>query len=524
MEKYLEDNYNLVQKEIFNITENLYKVKNKNRKKMSKIVENIKCFSNQLKPLEKSNDSHDNIFSKINKKKYESKNDKTKNINQLNTYLKSCYNKGSTISKERINTNNTNNTNYKKYQPIIYLYKNYKNNHKNINFNSPPNKNNNKTIDNCNNIAKNKFIYNRTQSNMKKNNNNKIFFKDSFNIRENNYNQIYNNNRANKTIDFNNDFSKSVRTEGNKKYNKSMNEHEIINFNKTINNNFNFKTKTKLLRESYWNIEHEKYIESIHNKDRDKIKNNIFFANFNRSSKNVYKKKINAFKENSSAYFANNHSKKKEIININDKYNKNKSFNKGEKVKKNILYNKKAMNNNKYDNNYNSNYINYLRITNNNSLLAKDKYFDIKNMEKIKEILNCENYEQCLIKIKEILQQKQFIYKILKIYNNYNKENENEKIEKGDNYENIILWIKDLIYTSQQNKKDNKYKILCKQLMEENNISNFSNFQDFSKNILNEKKNLNNFIEDIKKILSVDDYINKENNIQSINKKNIRKI
>jgi len=523
MENNLEEHYNLVQKEIFNITENIYKVKNKNHRTMSKIVENLKYFSNQIKPLEGSIESNDNIFllSKMNFTEIASKkgkkiinNKNNKNI-KLNKYLKAHSNNISSTFNERINTN----TNYKKYQPIIHLYNNYINNNKsNINFNSPPNKKHNNTIDNCVTITKDKFFYNRTQNNVNKDNNNKLFFKDSFNIGEKNIKQNKNNyinNRVAKTIDFNNNFNnnKTIQTEGNKKFNKKIDNHEVVNFNKNINNNnLTLYSKNKF-RDYYWNNECEKLNDSINNKDKDKIKNNIFFGKYNKSTKNLYKKKINSFKENSCTYFKKIPSKKKAIIDIkkiNNKYNTNKSFNEinNNNIKKNIFYNKKP-NTNKHHNNYNSIDIENIKITNTN-ILSKDKYFDIKIIEKIKKILNCENYEQCLRKIKEFSDQKQFMYKILKIYHKYNKEN--EKIEKGDSYENIILWINYLIYASQKNKTDNKYENFCKQLMKENNITNFSIFRDFSKNIFNEKKNANIFLEDIKKILSVEDFINKENN------------
>ena len=73
---------------------------------------------------------------------------------------------------------------------------------------------------------------------------------------------------------------------------------------------------------------------------------------------------------------------------------------------------------------------------------------------------------------------------MIKIYNKYNG------IKKGsDNYDykKIILWINDLINKKQiTNIKSNKYENFCKQLMKEN---------------INEEKNINFFIKDIKNIL-----------------------
>ena len=88
---------------------------------------------------------------------------------------------------------------------------------------------------------------------------------------------------------------------------------------------------------------------------------------------------------------------------------------------------------------------------------------------------------------------------MIKIYNKYNG------IKKGsDNYDykKIILWINDLINKKEiKDIKSNKYENFCKQLMKENNINDFSSFQSFAKNNINEEKNINFFIKDIKNIL-----------------------
>ena len=98
---------------------------------------------------------------------------------------------------------------------------------------------------------------------------------------------------------------------------------------------------------------------------------------------------------------------------------------------------------------------------------------------------------------------------MFKIYNKYNG------IKKGsDNhdYQKIILWINDLINKKEiKNIKNNKYENFCKQLMKENNfckqlmkennINDFSSFQSFAKNNINEEKSINFIIKDLKNIL-----------------------
>ena len=142
----------------------------------------------------------------------------------------------------------------------------------------------------------------------------------------------------------------------------------------------------------------------------------------------------------------------------------------------------------------------------------------MKNFAKIKEILKCKNYEECLKKINKFSEQKSFIKKIFSLYQ---KCGGTEKI--GDNYQNCLLWINNLIRERRQQKSNNnKYEDFCKRIMKENNIKNFSVFQLFVQNAFNEKKNENNFLEDIKKILSVEDCILTERN-KDINKNLIKK-
>ena len=75
--------------------------------------------------------------------------------------------------------------------------------------------------------------------------------------------------------------------------------------------------------------------------------------------------------------------------------------------------------------------------------------------------------------------EKIFLNDILKIYNKYN---ENKKGNYQYDYEKIILWIKDLINKKEISQiKNNEYEDFCKQLMVENNINDFSSFQNFVK-------------------------------------------
>ncbi len=491
MTKNLEDHFNILQKEIDDIRKNIHKVRKKNHKTMSHIVQKIKYISKDIRPIEDSVESSDNLLNNnINVENTLNKEKNNKNIN-YNNYLRTYDNNKAHIK-----------TNYKKYQPIIYLYKNYKNDAKNIiNFNSPPNSNKhyNNTIDNCITLDKDKFFFGRAKTNTNDNNNNRYFFKDSFDIlkkhdkKESSYNK-----KESKTIDIKPNFNKMIQTEANSKYKKNnINMREIINFNNNKKNNIKTHLKNKI-RECYFKHECEKLDESINNKD--KIKHNIFFGNIhNKSMNHLYKKKINSFKEKSEPYFKKIPLKDEEILDIKKMNINNKTISKTNDIEGN-LQNAKNININKNHKKYNS--IDIHNIKNgNNYIINKDKNkdkikdADIQHIEKIKEI------------IKKYSRQKSFIHKILKIYNKYNNEN-----ISSNNYENLILWINNLLHTKQNNSND-KYKKFCKDLMKENNITDFSFFQKFARSIINEKKNANNFLEDIKKILSVDELQEKQKKI-----------
>ena len=477
MANKIEENYNLLQKEINDITKNIHKVQNKNHKTMSTIVEKLKYIEKDIKPLEENGLSNDNLFlfTKMNQTEFIQNNGKNIQNLKINNYLRTYNNNISSRFWHRTYKNN----NYKKYQPVIQLYKNYKINSKsNINFNSPPNKKYNNTIDNCITIAKDKFFINKARSNIKEEKDfNNVFYKDSFCIgkKYNNYNKF--GKRYSKTIDFNINNNKTIQTDSNA-YQKKIKFQEMINFNNNIKNNLNIHPKNKF-REYFWNNECDKFNDSMNKTEKDKIKNNIFFGKNNQSMKNIKKIKMNSFKQKSDSSFTkiSKKSKSNGLTSMNLKNRNIKTYNKINDLNFNYAYN--------------------------------------KNIDKITQLLNCNNYEECLNKINEISEQKKFVNKILKIYNKYNQE-----VEKGDtDYENILLWINYLIYSKQRNKNDDKYEIFCKQLMKENNINNFSFFQNFTRNIINEKKNENNFLEDIKKILSVEDCFIKENNNNFIKKK-----
>ena len=523
MKKNFDENFNILQKEIFDITKNIDKVQKKNHQTMSKIVQKLKFINKETKPFEEN--TNNSSLVKINNTEYiQCKS--AKNL-KLNNYL-STYNNKNIYSKEETNGN------YKKHQPAIQLYKNYTNKitelNNNTQFNNCPNKTFNNTTDNSNSfsIVKERLKFNKDKcNNLSKNMNmetgkKNFFFKEYFDTDKNNEKQIYNyTNRGINTLDLLS-IPNNIKIKSKQKTDNKFSNGERISFNNNIKYNLDLGY--------HWNKETENYKDT--NQEKNKFEYNMFASRLgHKSTKNIYKTKINSFNKQSNNYYKKITLKGPPTLNIykNGIYEKNKQGrinNCSEKIKRNLSYKKKPDNNyndnkkKRCSNNYNSLDIEKLRKIDINKTknFNKLEHYDIKNFAKIKEILNCKNYEECLKKINKFSEQKSFIKKIFSLYQ---KCGGTEKI--GDNYQNCLLWINNLIRERRQQKSNNnKYEEFCKRIMKENNIRNFSVFQLFVQNAFNEKKNENNFLEDIKKILSVEDCILTERN-KDINKNLIKK-
>ena len=186
-----------------------------------------------------------------------------------------------------------------------------------------------------------------------------------------------------------------------------------------------------------------------------------------------------------------NHIRKiKSDRNINNKYNK-----------KIHIYNKKDINKIlyfNYNNNQEFNKINKKHISIQNDYFLPryqlNKNYNSINTTKMRK--NNNYFRKNNLPQKE----KKFLDQMCNIYNKYNGSNKTNNI---NGYDKIISWIKDLINKEEKN-EENKYENFCKNLMKENNINDFSAFQTITKNYINEEKNANFFIKDMKKILFKD--------------------
>ena len=518
MKKNFDENFNILQKEICDITKNIDKVQKKNHQTMSKIVQKLKFINKETMPNEENTNNSSLI--KINNTEYiQCKS--AKNL-KLNNYL-STYNNKNIYSKEVTDGN------YKKHQPAIQIYKNYMNKLNELNNNTQanncPNKTFNNSTDNSNSISivKEKIKFNKDKcNNISKNMNmetakNNFFIKDYFITDKINEKQTFNyNNKGINTLDLlsipNNIKIKITKPKANNKFNNR----EKISFNKNIKYNLDLGY--------HWNKEAEN--DKGTNQEKNKFEYNMFSSRLgHKSTNNIYKTKINSFNKQSNNYYKKITLKEHPSLNIykNGIYEKNKVSrinNCSEKIKRNLSYKKKSNNNyndnkkKRSSNNFNSLDVEKLRKIdiNKSKNFNKLEQYDMKSISKIKKILNCKNYEECLKKINKLSEQKSFIKKIFSLYQKCGGSE-----QTGDNYQNCLIWINNLIRKERQLKNNNKYEDFCKKIMKENNIKNFSVFQLFVQNAFNEKKNENNFLEDIKRILSVEDCILTERN-KDINK------
>jgi len=263
---------------------------------------------------------------------------------------------------------------------------------------------------------------------------------------------------------------------------KSAIKHNLKLHNKTINNCTIINREPLLNNKKILNINKYNYSSS-----KNKNNNTIDFNtnNNNNLTKNNSYRNINKKKLNLNAHLNFNINYKKLLYKGYYINKKNK-----EKRSDNNLYNNKIKDMKDIKDilyfNYSNSAINHL----NKTLLNNHKNYFRKSTKKDNK------YYKNKIFFKN---QKEFMDEINKIYNKYN-----DGKQENNDYDKIILWINELI----NDKTNNKYEKFCKQIMKENNISDFSGFKNFCINNINEQNNANFFIKDMKKILFKNNYNN----------------
>ena len=263
---------------------------------------------------------------------------------------------------------------------------------------------------------------------------------------------------------------------------------------------------------------YRKYRPNIHLYQKYKKQQNDFIELNNKNNSqtinNCTVTKVNFYLDKNSIINIKNCSyKKANTIDFNSNYNliqtdsstrKIKRRIKTERNRENRADKKNSFNIKNIDNilyfKYNNSDLNTLNKTNlnlTNNYFRNDyrynKNYNSINVTKIKY----DYYRRNSIPQKE----KKFLNEMCQIYNKYNKTN---TMNGKYGYDKIISWINELINKEEKKEGKNKYENFCKELMKENNISDFSRFQLFAKNNINEEKSANYFIKDMKKILFKD--------------------
>ena len=205
---------------------------------------------------------------------------------------------------------------------------------------------------------------------------------------------------------------------------------------------------------------------------------------------------------------------KNKIINFNQIANNNKNKNNFNKDFIDIITNKNNGGNGNKDINNNMNNIIYHKkeINRNNNNIAKEDKINILLLK-----MNSKNFDECLHKIDILLDYEDFIYKINSLYNKIINFNKNILINKR-NLNEIFSWIESIIEENKRQKESLKrYQIFCGKLTEEFSVDGFDKFKNFIVQTLNKNKRSQSFTSE-KKLISDSVIYNENKNI--INKRN----
>ena len=113
-------------------------------------------------------------------------------------------------------------------------------------------------------------------------------------------------------------------------------------------------------------------------------------------------------------------------------------------------------------------------------------------IEKIQNILNCKNIDDCIKKLEKFEEIYQFITKVKNIYKN---STGNIDTNNGSDLNNILFWVNNIAY------EKNKYEEFCKKIMYKKNIIYFNDFQKYINGLLHNHKKEDYIVRDIKKKL-----------------------
>jgi hypothetical protein len=275
--------------------------------------------------------------------------------------------------------------------------------------------------------------------------------------------------------------------------NCNTNSNKILCDRKIMNKNNN-KIKTGKIFSGlgdYYNYEEKKNAEM--NVD-DNISGNI-------NKKNTYNNFYNQYNVYENSKTSNNSS------------HKSHNFFKSNSTKK-FINNQKSINNNITENNYNNYKIQRKMSIDNikksqNSIKNRNDINYKQMISDIIEISNEYNNKENKINVDNIIDEYKLLLRNIKIKDNFilkliNKYNNSTNSNLNNNDPNSLVSIWNWINSQNNNwnNEDKQYKLICQEIMEQNNLNNIQDLKEFLNKSINKMNTNENFLMSIKRILS----------------------
>ena len=469
-----------LQKEIMDITKNIYSVRMKTHKSMSSILNGLKSFSKNKQSKQIQNKNPKKYKKIIDNQNFIINNDEDKDKNNNNYYQKN-----NTLNNLLFKRNcriilNENENQYITNNKIEKTYKNC------LLLDSFNNKKRNKPIkceiNNFRNSELNKYDLNHeyyTSNDDNNYNSYQVLDKKKGISKTDSLKYLYKDKRYSNNITYNgnniydegNYYQKKERNFSKRELNPRENANGLFNYKFDINAKSNKKSRNK-------NKNEFKYKEKEIQKNREESfgfedffsdkGSKTFYYDFYQKHNNNYNKDNNSFSKKQNKIITNPYKS-----NLNH-YNSNKNI---FRKKASTKANSKEKKNRKYNDFY----------------LYNNQIEEMDNINNIFKILNVKNYKDCLYKIHKLLSYEDFIHNIKNIYYQFNDNNNNF------NLKDILYW---LSFHLNKDNKENKYEAFCKEVMGRYNISNFDNFKKFFNKLVDKDRNNKHFVNGMKELFN----------------------
>ena len=452
--KKFDNHVTNLQKEMIDITNNLKKFRNKNHKTISLLINNLNILSNEIINHQLLyDDSNTNISNKQcnyddQKSSIEIKNEEQK------------YNQSHSPIKNKVKNRNKNNSLF-----------------------SVKNKNNFNTVFN-NNSYSSRYSSHKKNDYMAHTSRRKKFKIDNNKYNDNYFNDFFNN----ELIENKNNQTLNIFNHRNKKLHKNNSLNPKI-FNKKENGN-NYIINNLILENE------NKHLKTDNKKKKNNTLTNLLLNNkkdfiyFSKNKQNYIDRnnksnKINKFQ---ACYFTNRN-RNNNILQEDRKMSTLQQMN----IIKNLKDNNEDIHENYKNNSYSS--LNNINTNIENENYSNGESKEIIEINNLLTSLKLKNINDLKQKLKEYRTTDIFTNKVISLFYKFNTNISKDEIDLND----VLNWISNLAKIKRENEE---YKLYCKNLMKENNISNFKEFKSFIDKILNKNIQNNNFIGGVKKILS----------------------